>query len=101
MKIKKLVAVSMLALTVVSACTAAPMAAYVHNNSYSYEDAAEAYADDIEALVENTGDSYEKLTEGYPSDPNSAAYVQSAVSYGKSFLSSLGKLTGGFLGKGK
>jgi hypothetical protein len=100
MKIKKFAAVFMLALTVITACTAAPMAAYAHN-SYSYEDAAEAYADDIEALVENTGDAYEKLTESYPENPNPSAYVQTAVDYGKSFLSSLGKLTGGFLGRGK
>ncbi len=100
MKIKKFAVVFMLALTIVSACTAAPMAAFA-DNSYSYEASAETYADDIEALVENTGGDYEKLTESYPANPDPSGYVQTAVDFGKSFLSGFGKLTGSFLGRGR
>lgn len=102
-KLKKAVLVSTLALTIVAACTAGPMAVGFRGGN-AFEIAAEEYADNIEKLVEETGKAYEDATEAYPdnakNNPNAPAeYVQTAVQLGNNYLSKLSGLTKGFLGR--
>lgn len=102
-KVKKMLLVSALALSVVSTCSATPMAMGLRCGN-SYEKAAEQYARSIEDLVERTGDAYEDVTESYPdnakNNPNAPAeYLQTVVKLGNNYLSNLFGLTKSFLGK--
>lgn len=98
--IKKMALASALTLSIVTACTASPMAMGLHTGR-EYEKAAEAYAQSIEDLVEETGDAYEEITESYPDTAvnNPAApsqYLGSAVKLGSNFLSKMFSFTNSY-----
>lgn len=102
-KFGKSIVVGALALSIISACTAGPMA-LGFSGKQSIKSAAKEYANSIEALVEATGDSYENNAESYPDNavgnPDAPAeYVETSIDLGNGFLSGVFSLTRSFLSK--
>lgn len=97
--VKKML-VSALALVLVCACTAAPLAMGFDANFF--ERAAEDYADAIEQIVEQAGDDYEQNAEDFDdeAETNPAAtgdFVENAKEIGSDFLSGIFGRTGSYL----
>ena len=102
-KFGKSIVVGALALSIISACTAGPMALGL-SSKQSIKSAAKEYANSIEALVEATGDAYEENAESYPDNaignPNAPfEYVDTSIELGSNFLSGVFGLTKSFIGK--
>ena len=80
----KLALVSTLALTIVTTCSAAPMAMGLTSGT-----SAKTYANSIEALGEGASDAYELNAETYP------IYAQNNANAPSQFLSNVKNITGG------
>ena len=102
-KLSKSIVVGALALSIISACTAGPMA-LGFSSKQAIKSAAKEYAQSIETLAEATGDAYEENAESYPDNAigNHNApfeYVDTSLDLGGNFLSGVFSLTKSFIGK--